>query len=133
MKIKWLSTVKQFGEDEIVVEQMEMRPDGSAARHGAVPDAQGRLAGPRRRAAADVEFLKKVPDLRVRRRTSSKVDRDADAERRHLRRRRHDRRRAVTIGVGHGKKAARNIDAWLRGGVYEKPPQHPPVPTSCST
>ena len=36
--------------------------------------------------------------------------------------------RTMTAAVGHGKKAARNIDAWLRGGVYEKPPQHPPVP-----
>jgi len=24
--------------------------------------------------------------------------------------------RTVTVGVGHGKKAARHIDAWLRGG-----------------
>src|SRR5260370_16610770 len=24
--------------------------------------------------------------------------------------------RTVTVGVGHGKKAARNIDAWLRSG-----------------
>ena len=32
--------------------------------------------------------------------------------------------RTVTIGVGHGKKAARNIDAWLRGGAYAKPPKH---------
>ena len=23
--------------------------------------------------------------------------------------------RTVTVGVGHGKKAARHIDAWLRG------------------
>ena len=23
--------------------------------------------------------------------------------------------RTVTVGVGHGKKAARNIDPWLRG------------------
>jgi Pyruvate/2-oxoacid:ferredoxin oxidoreductase delta subunit len=29
---------------------------------------------------------------------------------------------------GHGKKAARNIDAWLRGGLYQKPPQNPPIP-----
>ena len=36
--------------------------------------------------------------------------------------------RTMTTAVGHGKKAARNIDAWLRGSVYEKPPQHPPVP-----
>lgn len=27
--------------------------------------------------------------------------------------------RTVTTGIGHGKKAARNIDAWLRGEVYE--------------
>ncbi len=26
--------------------------------------------------------------------------------------------RTVTVAVGHGKKAARNIDAWLRGEVY---------------
>jgi Na+-translocating ferredoxin:NAD+ oxidoreductase RNF subunit RnfB len=34
----------------------------------------------------------------------------------------------MTAAVGHGKKAARNIDAWLRGGVYEKPAAHPPIP-----
>ncbi len=32
--------------------------------------------------------------------------------------------RTVTVAVGHGKLAARNIDAWLRGMQY----QHPPVP-----
>lgn len=32
--------------------------------------------------------------------------------------------RTVTVAVGHGKKAARNIDAWLRGGVYAPPPKH---------
>ncbi|WP_295440996.1 NAD(P)-binding protein [uncultured Thiodictyon sp.] len=32
--------------------------------------------------------------------------------------------RTVTIGIGHGKKAARNIDAWLRGEVYEPVPKH---------
>ncbi|HEX4858319.1 MAG TPA: FAD-dependent oxidoreductase, partial [Usitatibacteraceae bacterium] len=32
--------------------------------------------------------------------------------------------RTVTVAVGHGKKAARNIDAWLRGTRYEAPPKH---------
>jgi NADPH-dependent glutamate synthase beta subunit-like oxidoreductase len=32
--------------------------------------------------------------------------------------------RTVTVGVGHGKKAARHIDAWLRGGAYAPPPKH---------
>lgn len=31
--------------------------------------------------------------------------------------------RTVTTGVGHGKKAARHIDAWLRGGIYDKGPR----------
>jgi NADPH-dependent glutamate synthase beta subunit-like oxidoreductase len=32
--------------------------------------------------------------------------------------------RTVTVGVGHGKKAARHIDAWLRGKAYAPPPKH---------
>jgi len=35
--------------------------------------------------------------------------------------------RTVTIGTGHGKKAARHIDAWLRGGAYEKASRQPTV------
>jgi Pyruvate/2-oxoacid:ferredoxin oxidoreductase delta subunit len=33
--------------------------------------------------------------------------------------------RTVTVGVGHGKRAAREIDAWLRGERLERPPKHP--------
>jgi 2-oxoacid:acceptor oxidoreductase delta subunit (pyruvate/2-ketoisovalerate family) len=32
--------------------------------------------------------------------------------------------RTVTVAVGHGKKAARHIDAWLRGGNYAPLPAH---------
>ncbi len=32
--------------------------------------------------------------------------------------------RTVTVGVGHGKKAARHIDAWLRGASYAPAPKH---------
>jgi NADPH-dependent glutamate synthase beta subunit-like oxidoreductase len=32
--------------------------------------------------------------------------------------------RTVTVGVGHGKKAARNIDGWLRSQAYEPAPKH---------
>ena len=41
--------------------------------------------------------------------------------------------RTVTVGVGHGKKAARNIDAWLRGTVYDKGPKHPEATLTSST
>jgi hypothetical protein len=32
--------------------------------------------------------------------------------------------RTVTVAVGHGKKAARNIDAYLRGETYQPAPKH---------
>ncbi len=35
--------------------------------------------------------------------------------------------RNVTVAVGHGKKAARHIDAWLRGTRVEPPPKHAPA------
>jgi 2-oxoacid:acceptor oxidoreductase delta subunit (pyruvate/2-ketoisovalerate family) len=33
--------------------------------------------------------------------------------------------RTVTVGIGHGKKAARAIDAWLRNDTTAAPPKHP--------
>jgi 2-oxoacid:acceptor oxidoreductase delta subunit (pyruvate/2-ketoisovalerate family) len=35
--------------------------------------------------------------------------------------------RTVTVAIGHGKKAARNIDAWLRQGEYLKAQENPPA------
>ena len=35
--------------------------------------------------------------------------------------------RTVTVAVGHGKKAARHIDAWLRGLELEAAPKHAPA------
>ncbi len=32
--------------------------------------------------------------------------------------------RTVTVAIGHGKQAARNIDAWLRDTVYRPAPRH---------
>ena len=39
--------------------------------------------------------------------------------------------RTVTVAIGHGKMAARNIDAWLRGAPYAAPPG-PSWPSSSS-
>lgn len=36
--------------------------------------------------------------------------------------------RTVTIATGHGKKAARNIDAWLSRKSFEKTPNNPLIP-----
>ncbi|QSI79012.1 NAD(P)-binding protein [Niveibacterium microcysteis] len=36
--------------------------------------------------------------------------------------------RTVTVALGHGKKAARHIDAWLRGEAPDVPEKHPVAP-----
>ena len=36
--------------------------------------------------------------------------------------------RTVTVAIGHGKKAARNIDAWLRGQHHDRGPRHDLAP-----
>jgi len=36
-------------------------------------------------------------------------------------------KRTVTTAVGHGKKAARHIDAWLNGTASVRAPRHQPV------
>src|SRR4051812_32109201 len=115
VKIKWLSTVKQFGENEIVVEQMEMLPDGT----GCVGTGQFQTLKTDSLVLAvgqhsDVEFLKKLPDIRIGRGNVLEVDAQMRAS---------DGvfaggdmiggARTMTAAVGHGKKAARNIDAWL--------------------
>jgi formate dehydrogenase beta subunit len=41
--------------------------------------------------------------------------------------------RTVTIGVGHGKKAARTIDAWLNSTSDNRPAKHPVVGSTTCT
>ena len=118
VKIKWLSTVKQFGKDEIMVEQMEMLPDGSGAvGHRPVPDAQDRFTGAGGRPAR----RRRVPEEgagsshRPRQRRRSRRCTCAPAEGIFAGGDMIGGARTMTAAVGHGKKAARNIDAWLRG------------------
>ena len=35
--------------------------------------------------------------------------------------------RNVTVAIGHGKKAAKHVDAWLRGAVLSASPKHSPA------
>jgi len=130
VKIRWLSTVKHFGEGEVVVELMEMLPDGSGCvGTGRVErlktDSLVLAVGQH----ADVEFLKPVTGLRIVEGGSVEVDAQMQTG--------HwgifaggdmvGGAQTMTAAVGHGKRAARNIDAWLRGRTYQKSPPHPVV------
>jgi len=109
---------------------MEMLPDGS----GAVGTGQFQTLKTDSLVLAvgqhaDVDFLKHVAGIRIGRGNVVEVDAHMRAS---------DGifaggdmiggARTMTAAVGHGKKAARNIDAGLRDAIYEKPAPHPSIP-----
>jgi len=130
VKIKWLSTVKQFDRDDVLIERMAMAPDGS----GCVGTGQfERLKVDSLVLAvgqhADVEFLKGIPGVAIGRGDVVEVDPAMSAGHRGIFAGGDliGGARTMTTAVGHGKKAARNIDAFLRGKVYVAHEKHPIV------
>jgi formate dehydrogenase (NADP+) beta subunit len=130
VKVKWMSTVKQFGNDEVMVEEMRMAPDGNGTigtgrfeklRADSLVLAVGEHS--------DVEFIRTLAGVRIGRGDVLEVDRHmatgypgvfAGGDM-------IGGARTMTAAVGHGKKAARNIDAFLRGEAYEPAPKNPIV------
>ena len=130
VKVKWMSTVKQFGNDEITVEEMQMLPDGKGTigtgkYERLKTDSLVLAVGEH----SDVEFLKALSGIKIGRGDIVEVDHHMYSG--------HPGvfaggdmiggARTMTAAVGHGKKAARNIDAWMRGEVYTPGPKHPIV------
>jgi 2-oxoacid:acceptor oxidoreductase delta subunit (pyruvate/2-ketoisovalerate family) len=123
--VKWLSTVKQAGESSITVETMALDASGFPQPTGEFETLQADSLVLALGQDVDLSLLDGVPGLEIESGVV-KVDRSmmtghpgifaggdmVPAE------------RTVTVGIGHGKKAARHIDAWLRGGVYAPPPKH---------
>jgi NADPH-dependent glutamate synthase beta subunit-like oxidoreductase len=128
VRINWLHTITAFEGHELTVEAMELDPSG-------LPQPTGRfetlaadtviLALGQR---SDTAFLRNVPGVGLGPDGTVQVSASlmtgcpgvfaggdmVPAE------------RTVTVGVGHGKKAAQHIDAWLRGtGPRGRPPGIP--------
>jgi NADPH-dependent glutamate synthase beta subunit-like oxidoreductase len=129
VRINWLRTITAFDGPDLRVEVMEL--DGSG-----FPQPTGRfetLAADTVILAlgqeTDTAFLRAVPGVEFERDGTVRVSAAmmtgcpgvfaggdmVPAE------------RTVTVGVGHGKKAARHIDTWLRGTAAPDVPKHPPV------
>jgi 2-oxoacid:acceptor oxidoreductase delta subunit (pyruvate/2-ketoisovalerate family) len=126
--MRWLSTVHHVEGDRITIERMRLddagkpRPTGEFEELGA--DSLVLAIGQN----ADLSLLSGVPDVSV---ADGVVEVGRDfmtghpgvfaggdmvpAE------------RTVTVAVGHGKKAARAIDSWLRGRANEEPVTAPPA------
>ncbi|MGP1679217.1 MAG: NAD(P)-binding protein [Burkholderiales bacterium] len=126
--IKWLSTIKQAGEGSITLEKMALddkgfpQPTGEFETLGA--DSVVLALGQ----DVDLALLDGVPGLEIKDGTVQVAPNMMTG---------HpgifaggdmvSSERTVTVGVGHGKKAARHIDAWLRGTGYKPAPKHEPA------
>ena len=123
--IKWLSTITQAGESSITVEKMTLddkgfpQPTGEFETLGA--DSLVLALGQ----DVDLGLLNGVPGLQT---LGGVVQVDAHMMTGHpgifAGGDMVPAERNVTVAIGHGKKAARNVDAWLNGAVYAPPAQH---------
>jgi len=119
--MKWLSTVKHAGADTLKIEKMELDEKGFPQPTGEYEELEADSLVLALGQEVDLSLINNITDLEVRDGVV-KVDPTmmtgragvfaggdmVPAE------------RTVTTGVGHGKKAARNIDAWLRKTAFEK-------------
>ena len=119
--MKWLSTVKHVSADTLRIERMALDEDGFPQPTGEFEELAADSLVLALGQEVDLSLINNVADLEVRDgvvqvnsmmmtgRAGVFAGGDmVPAE------------RTVTTGVGHGKKAARNIDAWLRKTLYEK-------------
>lgn len=122
---KWLSTVKAADEDSFTIEKMELDAKGFPQPTGEYETISGDCLILALGQDVDFSFVKRLEGLVVEDGVV-KVDEQmmtglagvfaggdmVPAE------------RTVTVAVGHGKKAARNIDAWLRSETYTRRPKN---------
>ncbi|HEY0642670.1 MAG TPA: NAD(P)-binding protein, partial [Nocardioides sp.] len=127
IRINWLRTVSSMGGGDLTVEVQELdedgRPHGTGRFETLAADTLILALGQE----SDTGFLRAVPGVEVVDETvqvspvtlmtgAPGVFAGGDAV---------PSERTVTVGVGHGKRAARTIDAWLRGEVWAAGEKHP--------
>ena len=124
--LKWLSTIKHVDEGKMVVEKMALDESGFPQPTGEFEELEADSLVLALGQEADLSFLEDVEGITI---SDGVVAVDQSmmtgragvfaggdmvpAE------------RTVTVAVGHGKKAARHIDGYLRGTAYVPAPKHP--------
>ena len=123
--IKWLSTIKQAGVGEITVEKMVLDEKGFPQPTGEFEKLEADSVVLALGQDVDLSLLEGVPGLDVKDGVVQVAPNmmtgypgifaGGDMV---------PSERTVTVAVGHGKKAAHHIDAWLRGAIYAPAPKH---------
>jgi 2-oxoacid:acceptor oxidoreductase delta subunit (pyruvate/2-ketoisovalerate family) len=125
IQIKWLSTIKEAGETSFTVEKMKLDETGFPQPTGEFETIEADSLVLALGQDVDLSFLRNVAGLEI-------VDGVVTVNPQMLTGcpgvfaggDMVPSERTVTVAVGHGKKAARNIDAWLRGATFDTPSKH---------
>ncbi|HET7483795.1 MAG TPA: NAD(P)-binding protein [Solirubrobacterales bacterium] len=123
--MKWLSTIKRFEDGKLLIERMELDETGFPQPTGETEELEADSLVLALGQEADLSLLEGVPGIEVDDGVVTVgpnmmtgypgVFAGGDMV---------PAERTVTVGVGHGKKAARNIDGWLWGRAYEASVKH---------
>jgi NADPH-dependent glutamate synthase beta subunit-like oxidoreductase len=129
VKIHWLRTIKSIDRSEVTVEVMAIDEDGRPKSTGAFETLEADDMIMALGQDSDTGFLTKVDGVQFEEDGTVIVDANMMTGRRGLFAGGDmvPSERTVTVAVGHGKKAARHIDAYLRNAAYAPPPKHPVV------
>jgi NADPH-dependent glutamate synthase beta subunit-like oxidoreductase len=126
VKIHWLRTIKSIDQSSFTVEVMKVDEKGRPQPTGEIETLEADNLILALGQDTDTAFLRRVPGVEFK--TDGTVIVDANmmtgAEGVFAGGDMVPSERTVTIGVGHGKKAARTINAWLNGTTYQKGPKH---------
>ncbi len=127
VKIKWLTTIKEVVGPDLTVEMMELDSEGRPHPTGRFEALQADAIVLALGQETDSRFLRKLTGIQFAADGAVVVGPDMMTG--------HPGvfaggdmvpgEQSVTISVGHGKRAARNIDAWLRNVRFEPLPKHP--------
>lgn len=126
IKIKWLSSVKRFGAEGVLVEKMAMNADGSIRPTGQTETLAADSVILAVGEHTDLGLLRNAISVEVSPHGDVCVDSGlmtgesgvfagGDCI---------GGARTMTHAVGHGKRAAHQIDAWLQGKTYSHPPSN---------
>ena len=123
--IKWLSTIKEAGEGAITVEKMALDEKGVPQPTGEFEKLEADSVVLALGQDVDLSLLDRVPGMQIEggvvkvgpnmMTSHPGIFAGGDMV---------PAERNVTVAIGHGKKAARHIDAWLRGEAHDPGPKH---------
>jgi hypothetical protein len=126
VRINWLRTIKAIDKSTFKVEVMELDENGRPQPTGEFEELEADSLILALGQDTDTAFLEAIPDIEFEWDHTVKVDQNMMTG--------HagifaggdmvPSDRSVTIAVGHGKHAARHIDAYLKDSQYTRPPRN---------